>query len=53
MTTTVEGLETVDQQQFLAALGCDDAQRFLLSPPVPIEEVPNLIAEWTGRKTLA
>jgi diguanylate cyclase (GGDEF)-like protein len=53
MTTTAEGIETVDQQQFLAALGCDEAQGYLFSPPVPIGEVPKLIAEWTRRETLA
>ena len=53
MTTTAEGVETPGQQEFLAALGCDEAQGYLFSPPVPIEKVPELIAEWTGKKTLA
>jgi diguanylate cyclase (GGDEF)-like protein len=53
MTTTAEGIETVDQREFLAALGCDEAQGYLFSPPVPIGEVPSLIAKWTGKKSLA
>jgi diguanylate cyclase (GGDEF)-like protein len=50
MTTTAEGIETLDQQEFLAALGCDEAQGYLFSPPVPITDVPDLIASWAGRK---
>jgi diguanylate cyclase (GGDEF)-like protein len=50
MTTTAEGIETLDQQEFLAALGCDEAQGYLFSAPVPIAEVPNLIAGWAARK---
>ena len=46
MTTTAEGVETEDQQQFLAALGCDEVQGYLFSAPVPIEKVPELIAKW-------
>jgi EAL domain-containing protein (putative c-di-GMP-specific phosphodiesterase class I) len=53
MTTTAEGVETVGQQEFLTALGCDEGQGYLFSAPVPIEKVPGLIAEWAAEKTLA
>jgi diguanylate cyclase (GGDEF)-like protein len=53
MATTAEGVETVGQREFLTALGCDEAQGYLFSTPVPIEKVPEVIAAWTGRAPLA
>ena len=53
MTTTAEGVETSGQKEFLAALGCDEAQGYLFSPPVPIDQVAKIIAEWGESKTLA
>jgi diguanylate cyclase (GGDEF)-like protein len=53
MTTTAEGVETVGQQEFLTALGCDEAQGYLFSAPVPTEQVSKLIADWSAARTLA
>ncbi len=53
MTTTAEGVETEAQQQFLAALGCDEVQGYLFSPPVPVERLPEFFADWAPGKTLA
>lgn len=39
---TAEGVETVEQWEVLADLGCDRAQGFLLSRPVPPEEMRRL-----------
>ena len=47
MTTTAEGVETGFQRDYLAALGYDEAQGYLFSPAVPVEQVPALIAEWS------
>ena len=38
-----EGVETESQAQRLLALGCDQAQGFLFSRPVPLEEVERLL----------
>ena len=56
MTTTAEGVETEEQQKFLTTLGCDEVQGYLFSAPVPIENVPELIAKWAiqkSKKTMA
>ncbi len=47
MTTTAEGVEVGFQQEYLAALGYDEAQGYLFSPAVPVDEIPALIARWT------
>jgi EAL domain-containing protein (putative c-di-GMP-specific phosphodiesterase class I) len=53
MSSTAEGVETSAQQEFLTALGCTEAQGYLFSPPVPLDQVPELISRWKGAKTLA
>lgn len=39
-----EGVETVEQSRLLHLLRCDEAQGFLFSPPMPAEEIAELIA---------
>ena len=41
-----EGVETEDEWQLLAQLGCDIAQGYLISPPVPGEQLPDAIQRW-------
>ena len=53
MTTTAEGVETDAQKEYLTALGCDQAQGYLFSMPVPVEQVPAVIAAWSAAETLA
>ncbi len=53
MTTTAEGVETDGQYQFLKALGCDEAQGYLFSPPVSVEKVRELLDKWPQGKIKA
>ncbi len=39
-----EGVETIEQVNFLKKLKCDDVQGFFYSPPLPAEEVQQFIA---------
>jgi diguanylate cyclase (GGDEF)-like protein len=53
MTTTAEGVETVEQLDALRRLGCTDVQGFLYSPPVPAGELSKFLANETGQKVAA
>jgi diguanylate cyclase (GGDEF)-like protein len=53
MNTIAEGVETASQQRLLSALGCDEAQGYHLGRPVPIEKVPDVIAQWSDEKAAA
>jgi diguanylate cyclase (GGDEF)-like protein len=43
MTLVAEGVETVEQQRFLAAQGCDHMQGFLLGRPMPSQDLLRLL----------
>jgi len=43
MSTTAEGVESVEQLERLAAEGCVEAQGYLFSPPVPAAEISAVI----------
>ncbi len=43
LTTVAEGVETTEQLDMLRELGCDCAQGFLLSRPVPAQDLPDAV----------
>ena len=52
VTTVAEGVETVEQAERLHDLGCDIAQGYLFSKPVPIEDVPAMVARLGANRRL-
>jgi diguanylate cyclase (GGDEF)-like protein len=53
MTTTAEGVETLQQQQLLRALGCSEMQGYLFSPAKPATEIRQLFLSHGERSTAA
>jgi diguanylate cyclase (GGDEF)-like protein len=53
MTTVAEGVETNDHLQRVRAAGCDQAQGYLFSKPVPVERIPAIIEECQRRALFA
>ncbi|MDN0076200.1 EAL domain-containing protein [Crenobacter sp. SG2303] len=47
MNVVAEGVETVEQQQQLRTLGCDEMQGYLFSKPLPAEQFGRLLATST------
>jgi diguanylate cyclase (GGDEF)-like protein len=45
ISVVAEGVETAPQLQLLQHMGCDQIQGYLISPPVPPEEIPKLFGK--------
>ncbi len=45
MTVVAEGIETVEQLEYLRELKCDIAQGFLFSKPLPVKEASEYLAQ--------
>jgi len=53
ITTTAEGVETMDQLDWLRAEGCNEVQGFLFSPAQPAAEVARLLSKFGRRASQA
>jgi EAL domain-containing protein (putative c-di-GMP-specific phosphodiesterase class I) len=53
LTVAAEGVETLDQQRFLVAAGCDVMQGYLYSPAVPEAAIARMISEGKERRGAA
>jgi EAL domain-containing protein (putative c-di-GMP-specific phosphodiesterase class I) len=53
ITTTAEGVETVDQLDWLRAEGCNEVQGFLFSAARPADEIATLLAGFAERASKA
>jgi len=47
-TVVAEGIGTIDQWNYLAALGCDGAQGYLIGHPQPAAELTRTLIDLTG-----
>lgn len=52
MAVTAEGVETPEQMETLRTLGCDEIQGYLISKPVPENEVRAVLAKWQPQLAL-
>ena len=46
LTAVAEGVESIEDWQMLAEMGCDTAQGWLVGRPVPGSELPAAVARW-------
>ena len=46
LITVAEGIETKEQLDFLRAAGCDEAQGYYFSEPIPAEDFPCWLRDW-------
>jgi EAL domain-containing protein (putative c-di-GMP-specific phosphodiesterase class I) len=49
LTACAEGIEVPEVMYFLDRIGCDAAQGYWISEPVPAAEVPRVLAQWPRR----
>jgi EAL domain-containing protein (putative c-di-GMP-specific phosphodiesterase class I) len=48
LSVTAEGVETQEQSTFLSGIGCNELQGFLLSRPMPVGEMDDLMGVQMG-----
>jgi diguanylate cyclase (GGDEF)-like protein len=52
LQVVAEGVETEEQRQFLAELGCEQYQGYLCSPPLPAAEFADFVVGRRSRKSI-
>ena len=53
LKVTAEGIETIEQSDFLRSVGCDELQGFLMSRPMPLAQMDQMLGvERAARRTL-
>ena len=53
ITTTAEGVETMDQLDWLRDEGCNEVQGFLFNPARPADEIARLLSKFGARASQA
>jgi diguanylate cyclase len=53
LEVVAEGVETAEQLAFLRSLGCDAAQGYYFSKPLPPDEFEKLLTSWNPRARVA
>jgi len=53
LEVVAEGVETAEQLAFLRAVGCDAAQGYLFSRPLPAADFERLLGGWNARAAVA
>lgn len=53
LSVTAEGVETAAQEKFLQTKGCHEAQGFLYSRPLPIDQFEDFLTQWQAEKLTA
>ena len=48
--TVAEGVETYEQLESLAVIGCNQVQGYYFSRPVPAPEIGKLLTKWNGKR---
>ncbi len=52
-TVVAEGVETVEQLDFLRGVGCDTAQGFFINRPMPAADIPFWFEQWQSSRLCA